>query len=295
MDTGTDKIESEDKPTEIEGEGQSPQEEELEVYVEEEEGDQKKPTMSQEAAYAAFRKEQKKRKEKQKLIDAEKEENARLKAKLEDLESKVGQIVKGEPPTLESCNFDEAVYQQKTREYYTGGTPSRPPEPTPEPKGEDDGMIDQALFYLHQNESELSQAMPGYSDSKSAVEAVFKANDLQDTERAFAYIANIARLKGVSAAKAIVAIDKNPNIVSELLAVGDNQILAGEIIEKAANKVKTRKKKAIDSQPEPDISNQGPVDYTAAQVEKLRKSWVDKPSAKNYAAYKQAKQRLKGE
>lgn len=262
-----------------------------ELYVDDEEGDQKKPNMSQEAAYAAFRKEQKKRKEKQKQIDAEKEESERLRKELEELKSTVGKIAKGAPPTLESCDYDEEAFRKKVLEYYSDAKPEagKPAANTEQEKKAND----EAQFYLYQKEQDIKKVMPGYDKSKDAFVGILKDHGIDRTEDAIEFLADIARHKGADIAKVIVAVENRPSIIGDIQRAGNNQILIADILQEAANKVKTRSKKAIDSQPEPEISNTGPIDYSSAQVEKLRQAWVENSNTRTYAAYKAAKDKLK--
>ena len=302
MDTGIDKTEleatevstppaeeaktpaEEPKPN-SQGEGQD----EPELYVDDEEGDHKKPNMSQEAAYAAFRKEQKKRKEKQKLIDAEKERADKLQREIDELKTKVGKITKGSPPTMESCGYDEEVFQARTREYYE----SSPDTPTPKPSEHQDQVSnDEADFYLYQKEQDIIQVLPSYSEKKEALKKAMTDRGIDDTEGAIAFMSNLAMQKGVDVAKAMVAMSERPTIIDELIRAGTNQIAQADIISQAAGRVKTRTKKAIDSQPEPNINNTGPIDSANTQVKQLREAWVKNPTSKNYAIYQAAKSKL---
>lgn len=278
-----------DSTEEAEASSQAEGNSDLELYVDEDDGDQKKPNMSQEQAYAAFRKEQGKRKEKQKIIDAEKERAEKLQRELDDLKGVVGKLTKGEPPTMEDCGFDEVEFQSKTREYYSSKSDDVEIKPD---KGSSQTANDEAQFYLYQKEQDIMSVMPSYSESKERVREHLEASGIGNTEQAFEYLSEIARQKGVDIARSIVAIDKNPSIINDLIKAGNSQIITADIIERASSKVKTRSKKSIDSQPEPNLNNKGPIDHSSAQVQKLREAWVANSNKSTYAAYKAAKDKL---
>jgi len=271
LDTGIDKTEleatevsappaeeaktpaEEPKPN-SQGEGQD----EPELYVDDEEGDHKKPNMSQEA-------------------------------EIDELKTKVGKITKGSPPTMESCGYDEEVFQARTREYYE----SSPDTPTPKPSEPQDQVSnDEADFYLYQKEQDIIQVLPSYSEKKEALKKAMTDRGIDDTEGAIAFMSNLAMQKGVDVAKAMVAMSERPTIIDELIRAGTNQIAQADIISQAAGRVKTRTKKAIDSQPEPNINNTGPIDSANTQVKQLREAWVKNPTSKNYAIYQAAKSKL---
>ena len=60
------------------------------------------------------------------------------------------------------------------------------------------------------------------------------------------YLSNIARQKGVDIAKVVVAMQKMPHILNDILKAGSNDFAVADILEQAASKVKTREKKRID-------------------------------------------------
>ena len=85
-----------------------------EFYVDEEaDQEQAKQGMSQAQSYAAFQKEKQKRKNKQLEIDEGTRKQAEMQATINELQATVGKITKGEPPTLESCDYDESQFQEK--------------------------------------------------------------------------------------------------------------------------------------------------------------------------------------
>ena len=89
--------------------------EEMELVIEAE-GDQleePKTNMSQEQAYAAFRKEKEKRQRKNEELEAAAKREKELLERISKLEGTVGGITKGAPPTLESCDWDEQFVRPK--------------------------------------------------------------------------------------------------------------------------------------------------------------------------------------
>ena len=247
----------------------------VEFYVEEE-GSQEQPknNMSQEQAYAAFRKEQDKRKRKQKEIDSKNNEINELKTQVSKLSETVGSITKGAPPTMESCGFDEDEFQTKTREYYAP-TQSKPSETEQPVVNQQNEVSDQAEFYLYQKEQELSKHIPTYEADKS--ELVGKFKQYGGGEDTIQFMSQIAQQKGVDIAKAILAMNKTPSLVNDLVqaAQSNNQFAIADVIEKAASKVQTRQRKPIDTQPEPTINSSGPIDNTNKAIEKARSEWVN--------------------
>ena len=91
-----------------------------EFYFDEEaDQEQAKQGMSQAQSYAAFQKEKQKRKNKQLEIDEGTRKQAEMQATINELQATGGKITKGEAPTLESCDYDESQFQEKTREYFS--------------------------------------------------------------------------------------------------------------------------------------------------------------------------------
>lgn len=299
LDTGNDTTETETQAAsgqpsdgvnasevDIDAGSQAKTTDELEVYVDEDEGGQKTPNMSQREAYAAFRKEQDKRKKKQREIDAKNEENKRIAKELEDLKKAVYGIQKGSPPTLKDCGYDEHLLNQKMAEYH-----KQPSAPSPEGTGQKtvDENSDEASFYLYRMESELSKAIPNYEEMKDEARDSFMSHGIEDTEGAMLYLSDIAMQGEIDIAKVTVAIRSKPSIIKELQRAGNNQIAISKIMEKAADSVKTRKKAVIDTQPEPKIDESGPSDVGGAKVLRARKAWVENPTKENHAAYRKAK------
>lgn len=267
----------------------------VELYVETE-GDHEQPktNMSQEQAYAAFRKEKEKRQRKNDELEAAQKREKELIDRLAKLESSVGTITKGAPPTLESCDYDEAEFTKKVQEYYS--QPQTKPEvKTEQQQNQSNPALDEAEFYLYQSEQELSKQLPDYEQNKSELIAKMKSQ-YGATDSTMTQFAMIAKQAGADIAKANVALNKNPSLLAELsqACTTGNQFAIAEVLKKAASKVQTRQRKPLDTQPEPTINSSGPIDNQVAKVEKLRKLWREDPTnieASN--AYFSAKRELK--
>lgn len=270
----------------------------VEVYIDEEGDQQEQPktSMTQAQAYAAWKEEKDKRKRKNEELKKEREERERLEREVRELKDAVGSITKGKPPTMADCDFDEEVFQQKTREYYS----------SPEAKKEirDDRQPEQSVqtddvaeFYLYQKEQELSKALPGYDEAKSKL--VEKFRQYGGNDGTVSALAGIARNANVDIAKAIFAMSASDNLVMELnQAVGTgNQFAIAEILNKAAGKVKTRQRKPIDTKPEPDVKSSGPIDNRSKAIQKARQEWVDATGSDKLAKWNayQALKNQKGE
>ena len=271
---------TEDKP-------QSEATEQEELYVDEDEGDQEKPTgMSQAQAYAAFQKEKRKRKDKQEQIDKDAIEKESLRKELLDLKAKVGDITRGEMP--DPYDFDNKEDHYKALKEWEGKSPTVAKD-TEKPVDQQNTANDEAEFYLYQKEQELTKLVPDYQESKDGLMKMFVDSGLPNTQGAMLFLANIAQQKGVDIAKAVMTIKRIPSLLEDIKKAGNNQFMVGDILEKAANKVKTRTKKPIDTQPEPEINSTGAIDGGNEAINKLRQQWVANPSTKNYNLYQKAK------
>ncbi|AUR86842.1 coil containing protein [Vibrio phage 1.090.B._10N.286.48.F1] len=263
-----------------------------ELYVESE-GDQEQPktNMSQEQAYAAFRKEKEKRQRKNEELEASQKREQELADRLAKLESSVGSITKGAPPSLESCDYDEEAYQKAVREYYS---PTQSPvENKPERKPQDNQSnpaLDEAEFYLYQSEQELSKQLPDYEQNKSELVAKMKSQ-YGATDSTMIQFAMIAKQAGADIAKANVALNKNPTLLAELsqACITGNQFAIADVLKKAAAKVQTRQRNPIDTQPEPTINSSGPIDNHAKAVDKARTDWVNASGGDKMQKWKQYK------
>jgi hypothetical protein len=298
MDSGTDTLDKEEvvQPVEVveteaektEANPQAEATEQEELYVDEDEGDQQKPTtgMTQEQSYAAFQKEKRKRKEKQEQIDKDAIEKESLRNELADLKAQVGNITRGEMP--DPFDFDNKEDHYKALKEWEGNAA---PQQQSESKVDEveNATNDQAEFYLYQKEQELTKLLPDYQKSKDGLMQMFVDDGMDNPKGAMLFLADIAKQKGVDIAKATMTIERIPSLLEDIKRAGNNHFMIGDILERAANKVKTRTKKIIDTQPEPEINSTGAIDGGNEAVNKLRQVWVANPSKSNYNAYQQAK------
>lgn len=264
--------------------------EEAELYVDDSSDDQEishKNEMSQAQAYAAFQKKKKQSAQRKQELEESKIREEKLQSELDELKATVGEMAKGKPPTLEQFDFNESEYQEAVKKYYSKPEAKKEedkPQKTSNPANEE------AEFYLYQREQELTKSLPGYEKAKEEVaEAFSKTGVIKDNDMAFNYIASVAKQKNIDAAKVIFAMSKSPNILNDIIAAGSNAFLVADILANAESKVKTRKKTQIDSKPEPELTNSGPIDSNNEAVKKARKKWVDNPTSANYALYQKAK------
>jgi len=277
---------------ELEATSQADNTEKKEFYFDADEGDQEKPktTMTQGQSHAAWLKEKNKRKQKQEALDKEKEKNERIEKELQELKATVGSITKGKPPTLESCDFDEKEFQAKTRDYYSNSKADQSKskgegEEKPKPIQSDED----ADFFLYQKEQDLTEKIPEYVEARSSIVKQLESHQVESPDAAINYLSSLAMQKNADIAKAIFAMSKDESILPAILKAANKPILVADLIEKAAGKVKTRTKKQIDSEPEPNVNNSGSVDVNEAKVAKLRAIWAKDSTASNYRAYQQAK------
>jgi hypothetical protein len=297
MDSGTDTLDKEEvvQPVEVvetkaeitEANPQAEATEQEELYVDEDEGDQQKPTtgMTQEQSYAAFQKEKRKRKDKQEQIDKDAIEKESLRNELAELKAQVGNITRGEMP--DPYDFDSKEDHYKALKEWEGN--AAPQQTKSKPVEQQDTANDEAEFYLYQKEQELTKLLPDYQKSKDGLIKMFVDDGMDNPKAAMLFLSNIAKQKGVDIAKATMTIERIPSLLEDIKQAGNNHIMIGDILERAANKVKTRTKKIIDTQPEPEINSTGAIDGGNEAVNKLRQAWVANPNKSNYNAYQQAK------
>lgn len=263
----------------------------IEIYVDAE-GDQEKPThgMTKEQSYAAFQKEKEKRKRKNEQLEEERAKREQLEREVAELKSTVGKITKGEPPKIADFDYDDEAYQKAVKEYYLEEQPAKE---KPKPKSDDDNLQqikDEAEFYLYSSEQVLAKQIPEYEAAKESFnKALVEQLNSPDTELATTFLSSIAQQSGVDIGKAIFALGKFPELVTELAKAGQNQFAIAKTLERAANRVKTRSKKPIDTQPEPEISTTGAIDVNAEKIAKLREKWQKNSTRENYDAYQNAK------
>lgn len=259
-----------------------------EFYVDEEaDQEQAKNGMSQAQSYAAFQKEKEKRKKKQLEIDRGNTERAEMQATIDKLQAEVGEITKGAVPTLESCDYDESKYSQRMKEFYS--STSKPAQEVAKSTAQNNVQNDEAEYNLYQQEQALTKDLPDYEDAKASFMSTVKTKyGVDDPSKTVAMIADISKQTNVDAAKVIYAMNKIPSLIDELNSC-NNPFAMAKVMEKAASKVKSRVKAPITTQPEPDITNSGPIDNSAGTIDKLYKAWQKTPSLENHKRYIAAK------
>lgn len=270
--------------------------EEQEFYVDDSSDNQetsRKTEMTQAQAYAAFqKKKEQSAKRKKELEEAERREAEKDK-RIAALEEQVGKITKGKPPTLEQFDYDEDRFQKATREYYSAPSTNPTKQEEAEQQQGKSPVNDEAEFYLYQKEQELSKAIPAYDDAKNSLINSLKERGFSDTNASITYLSEISRQKGLDVAKVIFAMSKSPKIIDAISAAGNNAFAVADILTDAEGKVKTRSKKKIDSQPEPDIKSSGAIDNHQKLVAKAKAKWMGDGSIKSFNEYKAAKKAAK--
>jgi hypothetical protein len=291
-----------DKQTETQSEAQQPTEslvdnvevsestpsetptDEQELYVDDSSDDQSishKTEMTKEQSYAAFQKKKKQSAKRKEEIEAGTIREKQLKDELAAAQATISDMTVGTAPTLEECDYDSDVHLEKVKEFVTKSQASKP-------KQDQSSNDDQSEFYLYEKEQALTKKVPNYEEAKTGVLSSL-SNQGIDPEAGMRYLSNIARQKKVDIAKVVVAMDKMPRILEDILKAGENDFAVADILEAAANKVKTREKKQIDSKPEPEINNSGPIDNSEAAIAKAFKAWQKDPTLKNHKRYLKAK------
>ena len=254
---------------------------ETEFYVETEVDQQtatnESDSQSDAEIHARWLKERDKRKRKNEELEAEKRHREEIQRKYDDLQARVAGMERGAPPTLESCDYDEALLQQKMREYYQPkATSNQQEEPVSnQAPQQSNPQMDAAEFYLYQKEQALSKKLPDYEQNKS--ELIGKIKQFGGNEQTMIGLSNIAQQANIDIAKATVALNKNPGLLVELnqAAASGSQFAIADVLKKAESKVQTRQRKPIDTHPEPTINSSGPIDNKAKAVQKAFDSWKD--------------------
>ena len=244
--------------------------------------------------HARWVKEKEKRKRKNEELEAEKTRNEKMQRELDELRGTVSEMKKGAPPTLESCDYDESVYQQRTREYYQPQAAVQQQQEqvsNQAPQQQSNPELEQAEFYLYKSEQELQNKLPDYAQNKS--ELVQKIKQFGGNEQTVVFLANIAKQAGVDIAKANVALNKNPSLLVELNQVGGNPFAVADVLKRAEAKVQLRQSKPINTQPEPTINSSGPIDNMAKAVENAKQAWMTDNTIVSYNKYKALKKAAK--
>lgn len=263
-----------------------------ELFFADDEGDHNQPNsnMTQEQTYAAWRKEQEKRKRKNEELAKEREERERLQREIDELKSQVSSVTRGAKPTLASCDYDEDAYDQALDKWYSHGTTkpaahNEPPKAQPQTNNLDG--FEEAEFYHHQKSTELKSKLSDYDDYEAKAKDTIGQYGV-DPEQFTVQLAAIAHDAEVDIAKAMYAFGRQPALVQKL-SQARTQVQMAKVLKEAAGKIQTRERKALDTKPTPTISGGGAIDNTAKGVEKLRQQWSENPTSENFRLYSEAK------
>ena len=277
--------------TELEATEAKPQAEateETELYVDVEDG-QQTSNMSQEQAYAAWKKEKDKRKKKQELIDKQQQELQELRSQVSELSGVVSKVSKGPKPTLEQYDYDEDKFYAAVEQYNSAAqtTPQASTVKEVAQQGQKPLANDAAEFHLYQSEQKLIEKFSDYPEAKEAVKETFSSLGVEG-DKAINIMANVAQQGGVDIAKVILAANKVPGLITKL-AQSNSDIQLFNLMKEAESKIKVRASKKIDSIPNPDIKSNGPVDNSSAAYEKARQEYVANSTIANFKKMQAAK------
>lgn len=267
---------------------------ENELFFEDEDGQQDtSKTMSNEQQRAAFLEERRKRKKKNEELDKQRKENERLLKEMEDLKTQVSSVANPKPSPSDFLDAED--YAQALEAWQQV---KKPVEQNHEEVPQNRYVDDQTAYELFSSEEQVKKSLPDYDDAKEAVSNVFIEQGVSpdQTEMVFANINRLSKYTKSDPAKAIYAFSKNPLLMQKFLrasGVHDGGLTMSDVIKEAANKVKSRKKVAIDSQPEPDIKSSGPIDNLNKELEKARETWANKKDTASFKKVQEIKRRMK--
>lgn len=263
--------------------------------------------------YKAFRKEKDAKRRKQAIINELQERELKREQELADLKLQVSQVARGNKPTLESCNYDEAAFEQALDQWKSYGSSPKPstaqassiPSPTQQQQPQEhspqiNNQLDDHTEYAHfQNEQLLKKKFSDYGDTVEQ----FK-DDLQGSiqrlvgvevpkEAAVNAIVSVGSTAGVDMARAMYALEKIPQLKSELFQpkVLNNDILVADVLRKAEKAIKSGRR--VEAKPPAEIKQGGAVDPLDASVKKAFDAWVASGSQADHRAYQRAKKALK--
>lgn len=271
--------------------------EEAEFYVEVEGDQQEQPNkMDERQTRAAWLEEKNKRKKKAKELELVQEENKKLKERLDNLESTVSNVTKGERPDPYDYSTKEEFYA--ALDEWQGHGKKTEPEPASQKSTDNQKPIvqlsDDQEWHLHQAELKMKKALPDYEDAKKEVEIELKrVFSLPNDYPIMDQLAQFAHTYGVDPAKAFYALKKMPDKAQSLFQHATNPAMIGSILRELESKVKVREKKPIESKPEPNIKGGGPVNVLQKEVDNAMKTWKENPTAGNHRILQAARKRLK--
>lgn len=226
-----------------------------------------------------------------KRLQREKEERERqeLIDRVNRLESEKS---KSNKPTLESCDYDEDLFDKKLSEYYQSLSSTSKPESNSD-KSTSKNVDPEIEIKASRQEDEIRKKLPAYDDIKVDLAMKF-ANDGVDPDAVLADIQTICHHAGIDSAKAVIGLAKVPNAYDRLKEIASNPVAVSSFLGKVTNQVKIAQAKKVDSVPEPEINSSGAIDNTAATINKLYEKWQETGSIQDYKALQDARKKLKG-
>lgn len=257
----------------------TPQAEEIEheEFVIEGDGDQDQKPEDKEVEelkkrQAAFAERKRKQKEAEEAAQREKKRADELEERLRRLESGVGDMQRGPRPNPDDFYGDAEGFYKALDEW--NGKSSSAPESNPAAKAPEYTPDYQAEFALEEGSEKLkSGGISDFDEKVSLVkDTISKIAPGANASAVFNDLMSIAVNGGVDPAKAAYMIGRNPEaILRELDSVkapneASRVFQFKTIMEREANKLKTRKKNSVDTQPEPSV-RQGSVKRTDALAE----------------------------
>ena len=241
---------------------------------------------------AAFAKQKQKAKEARERAEQERLAREALERELAELKQQVGQLKVGPKPTLASCDYDDAVYEQKLAEWIASGGNKQQQQPQQKQPQQAAFEPDLDIEFEHEESVEAIKkaGVSDYDDKSSALDAAIADLGLVPAV-VRAQLRSLCSLADIDSGKAEYMLGRNPAVVAEL-ANAKSQLQLKRILKREADKLKLRQTKKLDVKPEVSISSGGPVGDMDKQVEKARQAWRD-AEPHNQAAAWQEYQRLK--
>lgn len=277
--------------TEVKPQTEATEKQEVYVEVEDDQQEQSNSTMNERQTKAAWKDEKRKRKERTAQANEEKARADRLEDEVKELRSQVSNVTRGGRP--DPYDFDS------TDEFYTAlekwQSHGKPDANQPEKKTVAKQIVlsDEQEWHMHQSEEKLKATYSDYDNAKSRVKLELE-KAFSGSQDIMEQIYQVAHTYGADPAKAILALDKIPGKMTELVNA-PNLAQVGKILRDLGSKVKVRGHKSIDSKPEPNINGGGPVNHLQKEVETAEKKYFDKPTQQNHQLLTAARKRIKDE
>lgn len=280
--------------TEESGSAQTANNDDNDLIVEGE-GDQiESPSgMTEAQQRAAFRAEREKRKKygsENKLLKAQVE---RMEQQLEDVTSQVSSVARGKRPDPDDyVNTDD--FWTALEQWQSGANkkPKKPQKPeTKTNNGEQSADLDEDQeFHLYKSEDDLRKKFKDYDDVKDSVGDQLSAAFNADKNLLMNQISGFSHTIGVDPAKVFYALSKNPSKIREM-ATNNKPAALRKILTELEGKIKIRERKPIDSKPDNDVSQGGPVDNMKAEQDAAFDKWQKSRSVDDYRALQAVKKK----